>query len=885
MKPIISLFMLFIAYNQIYAQKIETFAYPVGDKLTDRYWTAISGAGSSPIRIDTTSLNIINSVSCKSIDINGSSTDESVKALLGIESGLTDGKINKFQNLYIAFPVSISSAPVSQNITTETNYFFANYSFGTNYRGRVFAQVIDSKLQFGVAFSTTDAGNPISFTTAGYQFNTTYQLVVKMNQNTKVISLYVFEGNTVPTNEPAVASVSHQDINANANGFQYLAFRQVTGLDALVGGMSATVNWPNASNVIPTMLTVKTKPRPSAADWVSYKAVTVDSLQGFQQNLDPQLSQYGGWMVNPSTATGFFRSEYSNGRWWIIDPLGYPYISKGLAVFTGFTSPNQQTKWLTKYQNKANWYTQESTVLRNNGINSLGSFSDVETVRASSQPIPYTVMINPMQEYKKEHIKGYGGSYEQADPWLGGYRYDLVMVFDPEFDFYADSVAQHLVQYKDDPYLLGYFTDNELPWLNDALDRHLTLLAHDEPGYIAAYNWLIARKGAGATVNDIDDSDRQAFTGFYLETYLEKVTTAIKRYDPNHMYLGCRFNQPLNELINPVMFNVAGQYMDVISLNHYLKWEPDSVQMNQWGTWSGKPFIVTEFYVKGNDSGLENTTGAGWVVPTQQDRGYFYENFTLKLLANSNSVGWQWFSYQDNDPSFANAGPTSRDSNKGIIDNDYNHYFPLLGSMDKVNNNAFNLINYFNGNSSSVLPIALASFDANLENGEGNLTWSITSETNNKGFEIQRSNDGGEFRSITFVNSKTNGVGKSSLVNYNYQDKTLLAGANYYRLKQTDTNGNFEYSKVAVVNLSLNHEEILVYPNPVSHTFNVRLNANEVTSQIIYNLYSTNGNVVYSHKSDKPEIEISTANLTSGIYFLKVSNNGKHVGTVKVLKN
>lgn len=53
----------------------------------------------------------------------------------------------------------------------------------------------------------------------------------------------------------------------------------------------------------------------------------------------------------------------------------------------------------------------------------------------------------------------------------------------------------------------------------------------------------------------------------------------------------------------------------------------------------GKPFLITEWYVKGEDSGLPNATGAGWNVPTQDDRGIFYENFCLQLLLQPYSVG------------------------------------------------------------------------------------------------------------------------------------------------------------------------------------------------------------------------------------------------------
>lgn len=62
----------------------------------------------------------------------------------------------------------------------------------------------------------------------------------------------------------------------------------------------------------------------------------------------------------------------------------------------------------------------------------------------------------------------------------------MVIVFDKEFDAYVEKAIEPISQYKNDKYLMGYFTDNELPWCHDALHRHLTLLAKDEQGYIVA---------------------------------------------------------------------------------------------------------------------------------------------------------------------------------------------------------------------------------------------------------------------------------------------------------------------------------------------------------------------------------------------------------------
>jgi hypothetical protein len=80
---------------------------------------------------------------------------------------------------------------------------------------------------------------------------------------------------------------------------------------------------------------------------------------------------------------------------------------------------------------------------------------------------------------------------------------------------------------------------------------------------------------------------------------------------------------------------------------------------------------------------------------TQQDRGKFYENFTLGLLKSKECVGWHWFKYADNDPTDLRADPSNQDSNKGIVSNRYVAYLPLLDSMKRTNERAYQLIELF----------------------------------------------------------------------------------------------------------------------------------------------------------------------------------------------
>ena len=141
---------------------------------------------------------------------------------------------------------------------------------------------------------------------------------------------------------------------------------------------------------------------------------------------------------------------------------------------------------------------------------------------------------------------------------------------------------------------------------------------------------------------------------------------------------------------------VAGKYSDIISINYYGAWTPSEERMKQWGEWTGKPFIITEFYTKGVDTGFPNLSGAGWQVKTQYDRGKAYQNFCLGLLESKNCVGWHWFKYQDNDPDNKNpSAGSNNDSNKGMVDNFYGYYAPLVNKMQQLNINRYRLIEYF----------------------------------------------------------------------------------------------------------------------------------------------------------------------------------------------
>ena len=135
--------------------------------------------------------------------------------------------------------------------------------------------------------------------------------------------------------------------------------------------------------------------------------------------------------------------------------------------------------------------------------------------------------------------------------------------------------------------------------------------------------------------------------------------------------------------------------------------------------WSGKPVIITECYTKGMDAlervpGLTNESGAGWVVPTDLDRGYFYQNYSLALIESGVCIGFQWYKYADNDPDGGQTDVSNLNSNKGIIDRDYNYYYDLIEKMTELNNNVFALAEYFD-NKKEGLTNAFE-YEINIEN-------------------------------------------------------------------------------------------------------------------------------------------------------------------------
>lgn len=178
------------------------------------------------------------------------------------------------------------------------------------------------------------------------------------------------------------------------------------------------------------------------------------------------------------------------------------------------------------------------------------------------------------------------------------------------------------------------------------------------------------------------------------------------------------------------------------------------------------------------------------------------------------------------------------------------------------------------------LPVALLSFQIKKENHTAVLSWETASEKDNAGFEIFRATNDRNFISIASVKGK----GTTNLKNsYTWYDRTPLNGINYYKLVQKDHDGKTEELGIKELNFSLDEDQVLLYPNPVTTQAKVQFAANTYQSVILTEI---SGKILQHLSVNKTEAEktIIANHLPKGIYFLKLTGKGKNT-ILKMIKN
>jgi hypothetical protein len=422
------------------------------------------------------------------------------------------------------------------------------------------------------------------------------------------------------------------------------------------------------------------------------------------------LDAYGGRLDGHTLRkTGWFHTQKQNGRWQLVTPEGHAFFSLGVNAVVAdggrsyiegrefmFTDlPPDMGEW-TAFHGRADsrqpgqgasegigynhgrwfdfyaanlyridgkhwlaaWRKRTLDRLQTWGFNTIGNWSDAALGQAHR--LPYTRSINIAGDYANV-ASGFDYWGRMPDP------------FDPRFGQATErAVVKASADVRDDPYLLGYFADNELAWAGNGPQGcwglALGTLAGDTKSpakqafiamlrkqYVApetlAAAWGVALNswdgldvtGYPAPVpNEAHPAiarDYSSWLRTYADAYFRTVAEAIRRHDPHHLFLGGRF-----AVNTPEAVAACAQYCDVVSFNVYADLPQHGFDATAMQVLD-KPVLIGEFHFGSDDRG---PFGKGVVsVWNEAQRGDAYAKFLAAAAANPDIVGVHWFEYTD----------------------------------------------------------------------------------------------------------------------------------------------------------------------------------------------------------------------------------------------
>lgn len=441
-----------------------------------------------------------------------------------------------------------------------------------------------------------------------------------------------------------------------------------------------------------------------------------------------QLDAYGGLLAGPTfEAKGFFRTEKRNGRWYLVTPDGHPFYSLGvnavaadggrtyisgregmfkalpgtgdaLAAFYGEGNNDdgnassqgrnfKQGRWFDFYAanlqrtygkpclpaadgqpascpplvlDAARWQGHALDRLQAWGFNTLGNWS--EPALGQARRMPYTLPLSIVGDY---------ASISTGMDWWGR----MPDPFDPRFAMATErAVAIAARDHRDDPWLIGYFADNELAWAAPGGDpkaryglaygtlrlttdvpakraflKQLRDKYRNQEGLSKAWGielaaWeLMEDPGFEAPLPNPEhpeiERDYQYFQQVFADTYFKTIADSLKWHAPNHLLLGGRY-----AVSTPEAVKACAEFCDVLSFNFYTLKPQDGYDFASLAELD-KPVLVSEFQFGSRDR------GPFWPGPLElareEDRGPAYGNFLKAALAQPMIVGAHWFQYLD----------------------------------------------------------------------------------------------------------------------------------------------------------------------------------------------------------------------------------------------
>ncbi len=181
----------------------------------------------------------------------------------------------------------------------------------------------------------------------------------------------------------------------------------------------------------------------------------------------------------------------------------------------------------------------------------------------------------------------------------------------------------------------------------------------------------------------------------------------------------------------------------------------------------------------------------------------------------------------------------------------------------------------------ATLPVSLVDLKATRKDKVIELTWKTQQESNNQGFDIERSADGINFsQPIGFANSKAINGNSTNLLHYSFNDAAPLNGINYYRLKQIDKDGKFAYSNTVVVNFTVagTYKVANISPNPAPQGASISvLIESGKTDKAILQVMDATGRVLAEKmivvQAGSNSYIVNTKTLSAGVYYFKLKSS------------
>jgi hypothetical protein len=383
----------------------------------------------------------------------------------------------------------------------------------------------------------------------------------------------------------------------------------------------------------------------------------------------PGHDAYGGFASTKAKATGFFRVEQIDGRWWLVTPAGHLFYSTGVngvgigagtrvagredlfatlpEPLPGLTSAFVQApKRGQSVGRQANFYGANLkrrfggdwrmpwarlTARRFDawGLNTTYGTGLSESLDKTPRNKPYVITLRGFQA--GDLIMGLPDVYAENFPRL-----------------IEAEAARQLVPRKNDPYLLGYFIGNEPPWPGRE-SQFVDLVLQGQASEMQKHFKAELAKG------DAPERRRQLVLDAFAR-YLAVINAAVKKADPNHLNLGIRFGgTPPDYVI------VLAKDFDVYSLNKY-QWEPSPDYLKKIYSLVHKPMLLGEFHIGAPGRGL----APGLVqAMNQKERGVAYRYYVEHAAAHPEVIGTHWFQWIDQP---ATGRPDGENYNIGWVD-------------------------------------------------------------------------------------------------------------------------------------------------------------------------------------------------------------------------